>query len=110
MLIASIILFTVAAIFGISIIIPLLQGKSPSKPFVFIHGGFAATALILLIIFSIDSPISPTASLVIFLIAAIGGFILLINDLRKKPGPKALAVIHALAAVTAFVILLIFAF
>jgi hypothetical protein len=110
MLTTSIIFFTIAAIFGLTIIIPLLQGKSTTKPFVFLHGGLAAIALILLIIFSMNNEPSPTVSIVIFVIAALGGFTLLANDLRKKPGPKALAVIHALAAVTAFVILLLFAF
>jgi hypothetical protein len=49
-------------------------------------------------------------SLLLFIIAAIGGFILFGRDLTKKPGPKWLAVIHALAAVTSFVILLTVAF
>ena len=110
MLTTSVILFAVAAVLGLTIIIPLLQGKPTPKPVVFLHGPIAATALVLLIIYAMNNPVAPITSIVIFIIAALGGFILLANDLRKKPGPKALAVIHAGAAVIAFVILLIFAF
>jgi hypothetical protein len=110
MLTASIIIFAIAAVLGLTIIIRLLKGKPTIKPVVFLHGGVAATALVILIIYAINNAMSPTASIVIFVIAALGGFILLANDLRKKPGPKALAVIHALAAVTAFIILLLFTF
>jgi hypothetical protein len=47
------------------------------------------------------------ASLVLFLIAALGGFVLFSYHLRGKPHPKALIVIHALVAVIAYVLLLI---
>lgn len=110
MLTASIIIFAAAAILGLTIIVSILKGKPTTKPVVFLHGGIAATALVILIIYAINNTVSPTASIVIFIAAATGGFILLANDLRKKPGPKALAVIHALAAVTAFILLLLFAF
>jgi hypothetical protein len=110
MLTTSIVLFAVAAVFGLTIIVPLLQGKPTPRPAVFLHGLIAATALIILIVYAINNPGGPLPSIIIFVIAALGGFILFANDLRKKPGPKALALIHASAAVIAFVILLIFAF
>jgi hypothetical protein len=109
MLTASIILFAIAAVLGLTIIIPLLKGSETPKASVFAHGGFAATALIILIIYAFSNPEAPVVSIIFFVIAAIGGFILVINDLKKKPGPKGLAVIHALAAVTAFILLLLFA-
>ena len=112
MLTTSIILFAAAAIFGLLILIPLLQNKQTPKPAVFIHGALAATALIILIIFTINTAgDSPIISIVLFIIAALGGFTLAYRDLiLKKPGPKGLAVIHAVAAVTGFLILLFFAF
>ena len=110
MLTTSIVLFAVAAVFGLTIIVPLLQGKPTPKPSVFIHGPVAAVALVLLIIYAVNNTGGPIASIVIFIIAALGGIILFTNDMRQKPGPKALALIHASAAVIAFVILLIFAF
>lgn len=110
MLTISIILFAIAAVIGVTIILKLLQNKETFKPAVFSHGAFAAVALILLIIYAINSGNSPITSIALFVIAAIGGFILFARDLSKKPGPKGLAVIHAGAAVIAFVLLLVFAF
>jgi hypothetical protein len=44
-------------------------------------------------------------SLIIFVIAALGGFIMFGRDLSKRSVPKWLGVVHALAAVTGFVLL-----
>lgn len=46
-MITIVLLFAVAAIFGLTI--PILQGKTASRAFVFIHGGIAATALVMLL-------------------------------------------------------------
>lgn len=106
-MITIIVLFAVAAVFGLTLIIPVLQGKTPSRAFVFIHGGIAAVALILLIVRYVnEAEAVPVLSLILFVAAALGGFILFANDLQKKPIPKGLAVVHAAAAVTAFLILL----
>jgi len=112
MLTATIVLFALAAVMGLTVAIAILT-KKPGTPkvAVYAHGLFAATALVLLIIFTMNNPgNSPKISLILFLIAAAGGFILFYNDIKKKPGPVGLVVVHALAAVTAFVLLLIFAF
>lgn len=106
-MITIIVLFAIAAVFGLTLIIPVLQGKTPSRAFVFIHGGLAAVALILLIVRYVnEAEAVPVISLVLFVVAALGGFVLFGNDLQKKPIPKALAVVHASAAVVAFLILL----
>jgi len=110
MLLTSIILFAVAAVFGLTLIIPLLQNKSVSKSRAVTHGLFAAVALVILIIFSINSETgSPVASIVLFVIAALGGFVLFSKHLKNgNPGPKGLALVHAGAAVVGFLILLVF--
>ena len=111
MLITSIILFAVAAVIGVTLITSLLKEKPISKPAAIFHGLFAATALIILIIFSLNSETgSPWLSVILFAAAALGGLFLFIRDLNNKPGPKALALIHAGAAVLAFLILLVFTF
>jgi hypothetical protein len=46
----------------------------------------------------------------IFVVAALGGFLLFALDLKKKQMPSAVVVIHALVAVTAFVLLLVAVF
>jgi hypothetical protein len=106
-MITIIVLFAVAAVFGLTLIIPILQGKTPSRAFVFIHGGLAAVALVLLIVrYMNDAGGVPVSSLVLFVVAALGGFVLVTQDLQKKAIPKPLAVVHAGAAVVAFLILL----
>lgn len=111
MLTTAIILFAIAAVFGLILLTAILRSKETPKPVVYLHGLFAAIGLVLLIIYSMNPDAKSVAiSLVLFIIAAIGGFILFGRDMTKKPGPKWLAVVHALAAVTSFVILLTVAF
>ncbi|HEX7015884.1 MAG TPA: hypothetical protein VF191_10260 [Cyclobacteriaceae bacterium] len=106
-MITIIVLFAVAAVFGLTLLIPVLQGKTPTRAFVFTHGGVAALALILLIVrYANEAEAVPVISLVLFVIAALGGFVLFARDMQKKTLPKGLAVVHAGAAVVAFLILL----
>jgi branched-subunit amino acid transport protein AzlD len=110
MLYASIALFALAAVMGLRVITALIQKKDTPKNIVYLHGILAASALVLLIVYSLQNPERyPKTSLIIFILAALGGFYLFYWDMKKKPGPVGIAVIHALAAVTAFVILLLFA-
>ncbi len=103
-------LFAVAAVMGAVIANAIISGRSSTpKPAVFGHGLFAVAALGLLIYYALQNPDYPQLALILFVVAAVGGIILLVRDLQKKPGPVALVVIHALVAVSAFVILLVFA-
>lgn len=52
---------------------------------------------------------SLTLIIAIFIIAALGGFVLLSFHLRNKPVPRALAVIHGLVAALGLVLLIIYA-
>lgn len=105
-MITIIILFAVAAIAGLTLLVPVLQGKSPSRPFVFIHGGIAALALVMLLLqFMQAGSTVPQISVILFVVAALGGFVLFAMDLQKKPISKPLALIHAAAAVAAFLML-----
>jgi hypothetical protein len=111
MLYLIIALFALAAVMGI-ILAAAIFTKKPSTPkgAVVAHGLFAATALVLFIVYALNNSF-PQVSLILFIVGALGGAVLLYNDLaRKKPGPFGLVIVHALVAVTAFVILLAFAF
>lgn len=112
MLYTIIAVFAFAAVLGFVVLVKLTSGKETPKPVVFAHGAFAATGLVLLILYAIRNPdASPTLSLILFVVAALGGFYLFYNDyFRKKPGPYGLAILHGLLAVGAFVTLLVFAF
>ena len=106
-MITIILLFAVAAVFGLTLLIPVIQGKTPKRAFEFIHGGIAAIALVMLILeFLEEGNTVPQISLILFVVAALGGFVLFSRDLQQKPIPKGLALVHAGAAVIAFLILL----
>ena len=49
----------------------------------------------------------PVIALVLFVVAALGGFTLIAIHLRKKIIPAPIVLIHALVAVAAFVVLLL---
>lgn len=107
MLLTTVFLFAIAAVLGVILINKVLQNKETPRGVVYGHGAAAALALILLIIAYRNLGESMLfTSLLIFLIAAIGGFIMFSRDFSGKPIPNWLAIVHAAAAVTAFVLLL----
>lgn len=103
-------LFALGAIIGMYLLTLVLKNKKTPKAAAFIHGAFVGLALILLIIYVSRNAVAPVASLVLFIVAALGGFVLIYRDLMGKPIPKWLAVGHGLIAVTAFIFLLVHAF
>lgn len=104
-------LFAVAAMAGVILANAIISGRPETpKAAVVAHGLFAASALGLLIYFAIENPDGyPRLATVLFIIAALGGGVLLIRDLKGKPGPVGLVVVHAVVAVAAFALLLVFA-
>lgn len=110
MLIASIVLFIIAAIFGLIILTAILKNKPTPKPAVFTHGPIAATALIIAIIYASMGHADPLliTSIVLFVLAALGGLTMFAIDMQKKPVPKLIAVIHPLVAVAALITLIIY--
>ncbi len=110
MLTLSIVLFIVAAILGLTVAVALFQKKETSKPVALTHGIIAAAGLVLLIIIAAQSPVRLlTIAIALFVVAALGGVVLLANDLRKKPGPLALVPVHAVVAAVALVLVLVVA-
>ncbi len=110
MLVLSIVLFVVAAILGLTVAVALFQKKETSKPVALAHGAVAAAGLIVLILYALNNAHRLlTVAIVLFIVAALGGVLLLANDLRKKPGPVLLVAIHAVAAAVALVLVLVVA-
>jgi RsiW-degrading membrane proteinase PrsW (M82 family) len=104
-------LFALAAVLGLSILIKWLTKKEASRAVIYSHGIAAATALVLLIFYAVQNPANfPKASLILFVIAALGGLYMFYQDMKKKNSPIAVAVIHALLAVSGLITLLIFVF
>jgi hypothetical protein len=102
-------LFALGAIVGMYLLALVLQKKETSKPVAVIHGLFVAIALVMLIIYNSKNP-GPIESIVLFVIAALGGIVLFIRDITGKSIPKWLAIVHGLAAVAGFIFLLAFTF
>ncbi|MGG3468620.1 hypothetical protein ABES02_14205 [Neobacillus pocheonensis] len=105
MLTASAIVFALAALGG------LVLASREERPLsvAIIHGLVAATGLVLLIIAVIQgaSGTLPLTALVLFVIAALGGFVLFSFHLRNRPLPKGLIFLHGLLAVIGEVLLII---
>ncbi|MCL9683026.1 hypothetical protein [Legionella maioricensis] len=110
MLIAAIILFIIAALFGLIILTAVLQDRPGHKMVVYLHGIIAATALILVIIYMILNVASPTLTvgLTLLILGALGGLTLFIIDMKGGTIPKWVAVLHPLIAVTGLVALIIY--
>ncbi|MFC5271366.1 hypothetical protein [Adhaeribacter terreus] len=106
---ASIGFFALAALLGMYLLSFVLQGKETPKAIVFTHGPLAAIGLVLLIIYALKGGPSPTESIVLFVLAALGGTYMFFRDISGKPFPKFLAVGHGLLAVAGFIFLLVFA-
>jgi hypothetical protein len=106
----SIVIFAVAAMIGLYLLTFVLQKKETPKSVAIVHGLLAATALIMLIVYTVQTGADLVQAIVIFAIAALGGIVLFARDIMGKSLPKALALVHGLLAVTGFVFLLIYAF
>lgn len=108
MLYLSIVLFAVAAVLGLIVAVALLKKNETSKPVAIAHGLVGAAGLVLLLFHTLQNPQRLlTIALGLFVIAALGGFYLFANDLRRKPGPLFLVVVHAAAAVVALGLVLV---
>lgn len=107
MLMYALIVFAVAAVFGATLAYMRIVKKDVSMPLALVHGLFAATGLVLLILGISQMGGGLTAALVLFILAALGGFTLFSFHLRSRPLPVPLVLVHGAAAITAFVILLV---
>lgn len=113
MLIVAVILFAVAALIGLTMSIMHFRGKTPPPvALALLHGAFAASGLVLLLVaLYLDFSVRTAWVLGLFVLAALGGFSLALGfHWRGKPLPSELVVGHGLLAVLAFLILLTAAF
>ena len=107
MLYLTIALFALAAILGIIMLKNWLTSAKTPRAVVYTHGAFAALALLLLVTYLVNHPSSSLkTALVLFVIAALGGFFMFFRELKGKLSPVWLAIIHGLLAVAGFLFLL----
>jgi hypothetical protein len=101
-------LFALAAIGGVILAVIRFRGAPyPPMGLALVHGAAAAAGLIALFMAVAPggAPSSATTALVLFLLAALGGFFLFSYHMRKLALPSWLVVVHALVAVVGFLVL-----
>ncbi|HLU40218.1 MAG TPA: hypothetical protein VK081_12600 [Planctomycetota bacterium] len=105
------ILFALAALGGVTLLtLRIRRGANPPLALAAVHGLFALAGVIALgvAVAQTDAGGLPLASLVLFLLAAVGGATLLFGfHLRNRLLPVPIVVGHGMVAATAFVLLLV---
>jgi hypothetical protein len=102
--------FALAAVLGLYLLSLVITNKETSKGVALIHGFFAVIGVTLLIIYPFLYSPAPITSLVLFLLAAVGGLTLFYKDLTGQKLPKWLALGHGMVAAIGFVLLAVFIF
>ncbi|HNP37109.1 MAG TPA: hypothetical protein PKK10_14755 [Woeseiaceae bacterium] len=108
MLTASVIVFAIAALGGVVLALHVLRDKFAPWALSLVHALLGATGLVLLLLAVLKGAGGSlaTSALVVFIVAALGGFFLASVHYRKQLPPKGIVVLHALLAVTGFGLLL----
>jgi FtsH-binding integral membrane protein len=106
----ALVLFALAALGGLTMAVMRFRGaERPPTGLALAHGGLAAAGLIALIV-AVTGPGVPgqaRTALVVFLVAALGGFYLFAQHMQKKALPIPFILVHGLIAVVGFLILLV---
>lgn len=102
MITVAIILFLLTATGGAVLLSYVLRDKPTPKGLSMIHGMAAALGIVILLIYALttDSHHKHLISLTIFIIAAMGGGVLIYRDITGKSLPKWFAVMHGLIGLT----------
>jgi hypothetical protein len=110
MLVAAAVVLAITAVGGLTAAVLRVRGGSnPPMPLALVHGAAGATGLVLLIIAGVADGFSGahTVSLVLLVVAALGGFVLFAGHLRARLLPLPILAVHALVAVAGYVALVI---
>jgi hypothetical protein len=105
MLVAALIVLACAALAGAALLAFALRGKHTPKGVALLHGLLAALGIVLLVVYWIVAPSAPRGSTLLFVVAAIGGAVVLFKDLKDGRVPRTLASVHGLIAIIAFALL-----
>lgn len=105
--IISFISFAVAALIGIILVSMYSKGKMTVNG-ALLHGLFAVIGVILLIVSAVKGQTTTISNyaLILFIIAALGGLVLITSHLTKGMLPKPIIAVHAVVAVAGFLMML----
>lgn len=105
-MVTAIVLFAIAALGGIVLASLRLRNRPLPMSLALIHGAVAAAGIVALIV--VMAHVGHVATpLVLFIVAALGGFVLFSFHLRGKNVPIPVMVIHAVIAAIGLVLLLV---
>lgn len=109
MLYVSIVLFAIAAVWGIYLAASILGAKKLTREIVLGHGGVAAVGLVVFIIASVMTGfvLLNGLSIALFVLAALVGAAMFFG--QTGPTPPLIG-LHAVLAVAGFILLLVYAF
>lgn len=110
MLITAILFFALAALLGLYLLSFILNNKNTPKGVAFTHGPLAVIGLVILIIYALFNKPSPIISITLFILAVLGGLMLIYRDLTGKSIPKWMAIGHGFTAIIGFTFLIVFTF
>jgi hypothetical protein len=100
-------LFGLTALGGAGLLMLRLKGGNPPIGLALVHGTVGAASLVTLIVAVLGGASGrAVTALVLFVLAALGGFVLLSIHLKKRLLPIPLILGHALVAASGFVALL----
>lgn len=108
MLIAAIVCFVLTLFLGLANLTFVIQGKKIPRYISLTHGPLALTGLILLIVYSFQNNKGPIASLIILLIAAVGGATMFYQDITGKKISVIMALVHGFIAFLGVLALIIY--
>ena len=103
MLSTAAIVFAVAALGGIVLAAHVLRGKFAPWALSLLHAALGAAGIVLVLVTVIQGARGSAAlALGLFVLAALGGFLLASFHYRKQLPPSAIVVVHALVALAGF--------
>ena len=108
MLLSALGFFLLAAVLGIYLLSLVLRSKQIPKAITIIHGLFAATGLVLLVVYPIYYNPAPILSLVLFVFAALGGVTMAYKGITGKSVPAWMAMGHGTVAIIGLATLIVF--
>jgi hypothetical protein len=104
MLSLAVIVFAIAAVGGLILALHVLRDRFAPWLLSILHAILGATGLVLVLVAVVGDQSGSLifASLLILVVAALGGFFLASFHLRKRLPPKPIVILHALLAVVGF--------
>lgn len=110
MLNGALILLLIGIVFGVGLLISLAESKPLNKTLLYLHGTVVLTAIVLMAIYLLLFSASPLllASLMLLLMAAIGGFTLFTLGKKGRAIPIWLTIAHPLFAMFGVICLIVY--